>query len=377
MVRQLAVIILLSFMLSACTSGLGATPTVEQATQDQQPPDRRIRPSFTPQDSPTPSATFPPVDLETLLPKVTPKPTLTPSPAPTRTPTLNPTFALAPKLPSTVDCNEQYRSYSPDLEWVALVCLTDWGYAITRVYSLDGQHLWNVWPSPEEINARPVQYTYLRPFHWIVTGGYLYLTGYTCCRPVQAKWYSGYSLERLDLVTGKVEIMDKGRPGFNAFHFGFSAGEGFLMTYDMTQNTRLHFVKLVDGVEQTMHIPLAARFVGNEVWAPYGTDMALEGCSSSDVLKIICDTYSIYLVNFTDRRIGVPRVEVLVQDTSTLAQANGVSKPVEISKIEWEDDYHLRLYDSASDQSWLVSTVKVWPTPTEEIWKPTEVTPTP
>jgi hypothetical protein len=375
MARQLAVIILLSFLFTACTPGMGLAPTADQA--EQASPTDRVRPSHTPEDTATPTATFPPVDLQTLLPKVTPTPAHTPSPAPTRTATLDPTYALAPKLSVKVDCNEQYRSYSPDLEWVALVCLTNRAYAITKVYSLDGQHLWSVWPAPDEINARPVEYTYLKPFHWIVTGGYLYLVGYTCCHEAQAKWYSGYSLERLDLVTGKVEIMDKGRPGFNAFHFGFSAGEGFLMTYDMTQNTRLHFVKLVDGVEQSMHIPLAARFVGNEVWAPDGTEMALEGCTSSDMVKIICDTYSIYLVNFDEPRIGVPRVDVLVQDTSTLAQANGASEPVEISKIEWEDAYHVRLYDSASDQSWLVSTVMVWPTPTEEVWKPTEVTPTP
>jgi hypothetical protein len=370
MARQLAILILLSFMFSACSAGLGATPTIDQAEQSQ--PTERIRPSHTPEDTLTPSATFPPIDLQTLLPKVTPKPTFTPSPAPTRIPTLNPTYALAPKLPASVDCNEQYRSYSPDLEWVALVCLTDWGYAITKVYSLDGLHLWSLWPSPDEIKARPLEYTYLKPFHWIVTGGYLYLVGYPCCLDVKAKWYSGYSLERLDLVTGKVEIMVKGRPGFNAFHFGFSEGEGFLMVYDMNYNFKLHFVSLFDGVEQNMRLPQSARFVGNEVWAPYGFEMALEGCTSSDEFNIICDTYSIYLVNFNE-----PRIDVLVRDTSTLPQVNGASKPVEISKIEWEDGYNLRLYDNASDQTWQVSVVTVWPTPTEEIWKPTEVTPTP
>jgi hypothetical protein len=71
MARYLAVIILIGFMFSACTAGLGATPTV--GSVDQSEPTERVRPSHTPEDTLTPSATFPPVDLETLLPKVTPK----------------------------------------------------------------------------------------------------------------------------------------------------------------------------------------------------------------------------------------------------------------------------------------------------------------
>jgi hypothetical protein len=248
----------------------------------------------------------------------------------------------------------------------------DGGYAVTKVYSLDGQHNWNVWPSQQEISSRPVKYTYLKPFHWIVTGGYLYLVGYTCCQDVKAKWYSGYSLERLDLVTGKLDTIIDGLPGFNAFHFGFSAGEGFLMIFDMTYDYRLRFISLVNGTVQIIFLPQSARFVGNEVWAPFGTEMALEGCVSSDVFKVTCDTYSIYLVDFNRRN-----ADILVWDTSTLPQVNNARKPVEISKIEWEDGYNLRVYDAASDQSWEVSAVVVWPTPTESIWQPTVVTPTP
>jgi len=298
--------------------------------------------------------------------------TFTPSPAPTRTPTLDPTYALAPKLPFQIDCDEQYRSYSPDFEWVAFVCLTDRGYATTTIYSVDGLHVWNVWPTPEEVKARPVDYVYLQPFHWIVTGRYLYLAGRTCCREVKAKWYSGYNLTRLDLVTGKLETIIEGLPGFNAYHFGFSEGEGFLLVFDMTNNFRLRFITLVDSSEQNLYLHEAARFVGNEIWAPYGYEMALEGCTSSDIFNVTCDTYSIYLVNFNEET-----VDVLVRDTRTLPQANGPQKPVEISKIEWKDGYHLTLYDSTSDQTWDVSVVIVWPTPTEEIWKPTVVTPTP
>ena len=366
MARRLAIIILLSFILSACTQGIApATSPVALI-----PPTLLASPTSRPVDSSTPDATFTPVPIETLLAEVTQSPTFTPSPAPTRTPTLDPTYALAPKLPFSIDCNEQSRSYSPDLAWVAIVCLTDWGYAITKVYSLDGLHAWNVWPEPEEIKARPVEYTYLQPFHWIVTGGYLYLVGYTCCREVKAKWYSGYSLKRLNLTTGILESIVDGRPGFNTYHFGFSEGEGFLLVFDMTSNFRLRFITLVDGTEQNIYLPQEARFVGNEIWAPYGYEMALEGCTSSDPFNVTCDTYSIYLVNF-----NTAEVDVLVRDTSILPQANGAQKPVEISKIEWEDGYHLLLYDSSSDQKWEVSVVIDWPTPTEEVWQPTLVTP--
>lgn len=366
--RQLAVLILLSFMLSACAQG--AAPAVNPAAPAQ--PTELPSQSPVPVASPSPAETINPLVIDTLDARPTRTPSVTASPASSRTPTLNPTFALAPKLSFSIDCNEQSRSYSPDLEWVAIVCLMDGGYAVTKVYSLDGQHNWNVWPSQQEISSRPVKYTYLKPFHWIVTGGYLYLVGYTCCQDVKAKWYSGYSLERLDLVTGKLDTIIDGLPGVNAFHFGFSAGEGFLMIFDMTYDYRLRFISLVNGTVQIIFLPQSARFVGNEVWAPFGTEMALEGCVSSDVFKVTCDTYSIYLVDFNRRN-----ADILVRDTSTLPQVNNARKPVEISKIEWEDGYNLRVYDAASDQSWEVSAVVVWPTPTESIWQPTVVTPTP
>jgi hypothetical protein len=366
MTRQLAIIILLSFIFTACSPVTGPAAAPMALTQPV------VLPSPTPVlvDNSTPAATFAPVALETLAPKGTQPPTLTPSPAPTRTPTLDPTYALAPKLPFQIDCNEQYRSYSPDEEWVAFVCLTDRGYAVTQIYSLDGLQVWKLQPTLAERNARPVEYTYLQPFHWIVTGQYLYLVGHTCCREVRAKWYSGYNLTRLDLVTGKLETIIDGLPGFNAYHFGFSEGEGFLMIFDMTNNFRLRFITLYNSFEQNIYLPQAARFVGNEIWAPYGYEMALEGCTSSDLFKVTCDTYSIYLVNFNESK-----AEVLVWDTSTLHQANGERKPVEISKIEWEDGYNLRVYDIASEQNWEVSVLTVWPTATEEIWKPTLVTP--
>jgi hypothetical protein len=355
MLRRVAQFLFLVFLLSACGGNPGNPSIASQAGKTSSP----TQPVSAPQETaligisatvlggellnPIPPSSQSPEKAATS----TKEPTSTPEPSSTPTPPWN----SKPTLTFKINCEEESRDYSPDEFWIAVMCKADGRKVITKVFSIDGKISWDIQPDDKEMGALQTQSTFYQPFHWITTGRYMYFTGNYCCWSGPVWWYSGYNLKRLNLISGKMDIVIDGAPGTHAYHFAISTDESILLVFDFRYKNRIRFYRLSDAKEWVIDLPDEILYLGDEAWSPGGKRLALQACYASDPQKGTCDSFLVYLVD-----LGELRADALVSDTRNLPRPADVAKRefYDISKIEWTDTDNLLLYDNGTDQTWTV-----------------------
>jgi hypothetical protein len=222
------------------------------------------------------------IALQTLTPTIAPSATMAVPATETSTPSAKELATMSAEsilstLPYT--CKEPTQNYpwqgsiSPDGRWAAIVCF---GYSdgishyIHAVNLLTGVE-WDVQPELPEFF---VDYFTPIPFHWSRDGKYLFIV-------IEISEEShGYghdaSVIRLDLMTGKQEMLMEIEDQYTLYSFTFSDDDQFLLSISQSDPANLTIKNLKSLDEQK--IPLGDQFAvaGNALLSPEGSKVVFD-----------------------------------------------------------------------------------------------------
>lgn len=326
MQRSLHFLILISLLMSACSSSLAQPSSQVGIKQEATHPLR--------------SETFT-LPIPTIL-------TNTPAPITTNTSTIiateterpTPEITRRPTQPGEAKFTKTawYRGNSPDLKWFWIVEeAPSMDYFVTHLVNADGSMEWLIHPEAGKTGWQ--QATYL-PVFWLPNDPYVYMTGHGCCGDGPATHYTDRSLVRLNLETGQLSMLLSWKNGKGSYSISFSPDGKYLLWSAWGEHS-VHILQLKNGNEKVVLLPEKYLDIGGW-WENPQQGWSTNGKRVVQEIYMACEPGSdvyCFKVAFVVIEPGTGGYQIIEND---ITQTIGVNNQWDY-KIFWTDNENITL----------------------------------
>lgn len=224
-------------------------------------------------------------------------------PSPTRT--LAPTDQPKETLPATLNAQQildaavqlcpdgttpiyPYLSFSPNREWMAVVCLDK--DVLLKFVKADGQLSWEI-PS-------------MKDFHWSNDGNYVYLipaSFWPGADSPELMFIDGNSLHKLDLKSGELITALEDLP-HDSYSFSFSPDDRFLVYSSHPTNFTIQMIDFHSAERVQFSLPDEYSRAGIFLWSPDGQQVVFAAVKKGDWYSFESN-FSIYLIDIPTKQL--------------------------------------------------------------------------